>query len=98
VGSEELAIRGTARGIAYSLDGACTNQAESFLARLRRMVDEQHHHVSLRYSSTSLAMTAIASRSRWASPIISERFRSNPLMVFWYGSAIYERAIRYCWE
>ena len=31
---------------AYSKDGACTNQAESFLARLRRMVDGQHHHVS----------------------------------------------------
>jgi transposase-like protein len=37
--------------IAYSLDGACTNQAESFLARLRRMVDGQHHHVSPRYLS-----------------------------------------------
>lgn len=35
--------------IAYSLDGACTNQAESFLARLRRMVEGQHHHVSPRY-------------------------------------------------
>lgn len=35
--------------VAYSLDGACTNQAESFLARLRRMVDGQHHHVSPRY-------------------------------------------------
>ena len=34
---------------AYSLNGACTNQAESFLARLRRMVDGQHHHVSPRY-------------------------------------------------
>jgi hypothetical protein len=31
---------------AYSLNGACTNQAESFLARLRRMVRGQHHHVS----------------------------------------------------
>lgn len=31
---------------AYSFAGACTNQAESFLARLRRMVDGQHHHVS----------------------------------------------------
>ena len=31
---------------AYSKDGACTNQAESFLARLRRMIDGQHHHVS----------------------------------------------------
>lgn len=32
--------------VAYSLNGACTNQAESFLARLRRMIDGQHHHVS----------------------------------------------------
>lgn len=35
--------------VAYSLDGACTNQAESFFARLRRMVGGQHHHVSARY-------------------------------------------------
>jgi transposase-like protein len=35
--------------VAYSLDGACTNQAESFLARLRRMVGGQHHHVSAHY-------------------------------------------------
>lgn len=34
---------------AYSLNGACTNQAESFLARLRRMVMGQHHHVSAQY-------------------------------------------------
>jgi transposase-like protein len=34
---------------AYSLNGACTNQAESFLARLRKMVDGQHHHVSPRH-------------------------------------------------
>jgi hypothetical protein len=35
--------------IGYSIDGACTNQAESFLARLRRMVGGQHHHVSPHY-------------------------------------------------
>jgi transposase-like protein len=34
---------------AYSLNGACTNQAESFLARLRRMVGGQHHHVAPQY-------------------------------------------------
>ena len=34
---------------AYSLDGANTNQAESYFSRLRRMVDGQHHHVSARY-------------------------------------------------
>ena len=32
--------------IGYSIDGACTNQAESFLARIRRMIDGQHLHVS----------------------------------------------------
>ena len=31
---------------AYSKNGACTNMAESFLARLRKMVEGQHHHVS----------------------------------------------------
>lgn len=35
--------------VAYSLNGACTNQAESFLARLRKMIDGQHHHVSPQY-------------------------------------------------
>src|SRR5262245_29662475 len=35
--------------IGYSIDGACTNQAESFLSRIRRMVDGQHHHVSPQY-------------------------------------------------
>ena len=38
---------------AYSWDGACTNQAESFLARLRRMVMGQHHHVSPNISISS---------------------------------------------
>ena len=34
---------------AYSLDGNCTNQAESYFSRLRRMVQGQHHSVSPRY-------------------------------------------------
>jgi transposase-like protein len=34
---------------AYCLDGACTNQAESFFSRLRRMVNGQHHSVSPQY-------------------------------------------------
>jgi hypothetical protein len=32
--------------LTYSLNGICTNQAESYLSRLRRMVDGQHHHVN----------------------------------------------------
>lgn len=34
---------------AYCLQGACTNWAESFFSRLRRMVDGQHHAVSPQY-------------------------------------------------
>ncbi len=34
---------------AFSLDGACTNQAESFFARLRRAEMGQHHHISGKY-------------------------------------------------
>jgi transposase-like protein len=36
-------------GQAYSWDGACTNQAESYFSRLRRAVAGQHHHVSPQY-------------------------------------------------
>lgn len=45
---------------AYSLNGACTNQAESFLARLRKMVEGQHHHVSPQH------LHAYASHAAWA--------------------------------
>ena len=31
---------------AYSVDGACTNQAESYFSRLRRAELGQHHHIS----------------------------------------------------
>lgn len=34
---------------AYSVNGVCTNQAESYFSRLRRMVEGQHHHVSHQY-------------------------------------------------
>jgi hypothetical protein len=34
---------------AYSFDGACTNQAESYFSRLRRAILGQHHHVSKQY-------------------------------------------------
>ena len=34
---------------AFSLEGACTNQAESFFARLRRAEIGQHHHISGAY-------------------------------------------------
>jgi transposase-like protein len=37
--------------VAYSLDGACTNQAESFFSRMRRAELGQHHHISGKYLS-----------------------------------------------
>lgn len=35
--------------VAFSKDGACTNWAESYFARLRRAEIGQHHHVSGKY-------------------------------------------------
>ena len=35
--------------VAYSMDGACTNWAESFFARMRRAELGQHHHISGKY-------------------------------------------------
>ncbi len=35
--------------VAYSLDGASTNQAESYFSRLRRAELGQHHHISGKY-------------------------------------------------
>jgi len=36
---------------AYSMDGACTNQAESFFSRVRRAEIGIHHHIAGRYLS-----------------------------------------------
>lgn len=44
---------------AYSLDGICTNQAESFFSRLRKMIGGQHHHVSARH------LHAYAAHAAW---------------------------------
>lgn len=44
---------------AYSDDGACTNQAESFFSRLRRAEIGTHHHISGRY------LAAYASEMAW---------------------------------
>jgi transposase-like protein len=44
---------------AYSLNGVCTNQVESYFSRLRRMVSGQHHHVSPQH------LRAYASHAAW---------------------------------
>ena len=35
--------------VAYSMDGACTNGAESFFSRLRRAENGHHHHIAGAY-------------------------------------------------
>jgi len=40
---------GTNHSVAYSRDGACTNEAESFFSRMRRAELGQHHHISGKY-------------------------------------------------
>ena len=40
---------------AYSKDGACTNQAESYISRLRRAEIGQHHHIAGPISTSMLA-------------------------------------------
>lgn len=42
-------VRRINHSVAYSLGGACTNQAESFFSRLRRAELGQHHHISGKY-------------------------------------------------
>ena len=44
---------------AYCHGGACTNQAESYFSRLRRMVQGQHHYVSPRH------LHAYAAHAAW---------------------------------
>jgi hypothetical protein len=46
---------------AYSANGVCTNQVESYFSRLRRMVGGQHHHVSAQY------LHAYAAHAAWLS-------------------------------
>lgn len=53
---------------AYSLNGVCTNQAESFFSRLRKMVEGQHHHVSPRH------LHAYAKHAAW---LEDHRMESN---------------------
>jgi len=61
--------------IAFSDDGACTNQAESYFARLRRAEWGQHHHISSKY----LARIIHEGWRAWRNPLISHRIRLRHL-------------------
>ena len=58
---------------AYSHDGACTNQAESFFSRLRRAEIGIHHHIRRRY------LNAYASEMAWRE---NHRRQSNGAQYF----------------
>lgn len=59
---------------AYSLDGICTNQVESYFSRLRRMVSGQHHHVSARYLSQYANHAAwLEDHSRQSNGVLAHR-------------------------
>lgn len=53
--------------VAYSLDGACTNQAESFFSRLRRAEIGTHHHIAGKYLAFYAAEMAWREDNRRAS-------------------------------
>jgi transposase-like protein len=68
---DTLALRHETRRInhseAYSLNGACTNMAESFFSRLRRAEIGTHHHIAGKY------LGAYADEMAWR-----ENFRCTP--------------------
>ncbi len=75
---------------AFSLNGACTNQAESYFSRLRRMVGGQHHHVSGRYLHQYAAHTAwLEDHRRESNGALASRIIRNlmvaPVSRCWKG-------------
>jgi len=52
--------------VAFSKDGACTNQAESYFSRLRRAELGQHHHISGKYlAAYAVELAAYAVEMAW---------------------------------
>ena len=75
---------------AFSLDGACTNQAESFFARLRRAEIGQHHRISGRYlAAYALEMAWREDRRRAANgaqhQAVAGAALAHPVSRVWAG-------------
>ncbi|QCN97452.1 IS1595 family transposase (plasmid) [Azospirillum argentinense] len=64
---------------AYSLDDACTNDAESFFSRLRRAEIGHHHHISGTYFARYACEASIREDYRWESN--GEQFRRVVTLV-----------------
>lgn len=73
---------------AYSLNGACTNMAESFFSRLRRAEIGTHHHIAGRY------LSAYASEMAWRE---DNRRVSNGEQFLMAGRAALEHPVSRQW-
>lgn len=85
-----FAMKRINHSFAYSHDGACTNQAESFFSRLRRMEIGTHHHVSGRY------LAAYAGEAAWREDhrrkpngtlyaLVAKATMAHPVSKVWKG-------------
>lgn len=74
---------------AYSKDGACTNQAESFFSRLRRAEIGTHHHIAGKY------LHAYAAEMAWREDMNRQPNGSQFAMVVG-AAAIAEKSARWC--
>ncbi|WP_375201815.1 IS1595 family transposase [Hyphococcus sp.] len=75
---------------AYSANGICTNQVESYFSRLRRMVGGQHHHVSGKYLHQYAAHAAwLEDHRRESNGALASRLVANamsaPVSRSWKG-------------
>ncbi|MEX6632322.1 IS1595 family transposase [Hyphococcus lacteus] len=75
---------------AYSANGICTNQVESYFSRLRRMVGGQHHHVSPKYLHQYAAHAAwLEDHRRKPNGTLADRLAANamaaPVSRNWKG-------------
>lgn len=76
--------------VAYSMGGACTNQAESFFSRLRRAELGQHHHISGKYlAAYAVEMAWREDRRRQANGTLHEATTgaalAHPVSRMWAG-------------
>lgn len=74
---------------AYSKDGACTNQVESFFSRIRRAEVGTHHHIAGRY------LAAYAGEMAWREDVRRES-NGNQFAMTISAVAIAEKSATWC--
>jgi transposase-like protein len=90
-------VRRINHSVAFSLDGACTNQAESYFSRLRRAELGQHHHISGKYlAAYAVEMAWREDRRRQVNGALHEAATgaalAHPVSRVWAGYWQRERA------